>query len=189
MPCAIPPLDMRYSRVVARNGIGIDLVAFGADRRPATAPAVACLPGRVRRFSLVNYHYRNNLVLEIEGGLFVCYSGLAFSGRASDGATVQRGAVLGTLEEASRVAFLRNQDRTVAVDAYTTPYLYVEVYRRLPPRFERGAGMTGTTYTISSFDVVPPTEFWGSLGIDFVGNARSEIMAIRRGGPSDCEGA
>jgi hypothetical protein len=188
MPCAIPPLDMRYARVVGADSYGLDLVAFGADRQPAVAPVVASLQGRVRRWPMTAQGYLNNVILELEDGRFLCYSGLAFNGRASEGAVVPRGAVIGQIEPAARTSFLRSRLRTASVDPYTTPFCYVEAWSRLPPVFVTGRSTSGTIYRPEA-GFISPSEFWGSLGIDIVGPRGSQLMAIRRGGPSDCGSA
>lgn len=188
MPCAIPPLDMRYSRVVGRNAFGIDLVAFGANRRPASAPVVAALPGRIRRWQMIAEGYLNNTVIEIEGGGFLSYSGMAFTGRVAEGAIVQRGTVIGQIEPAALSSFSRRSLRTARVDPYTTPFLYLEAWSILPPQFDRGRSTAGTSYR-PAMGFINPDAFWGGLGIDFVGPAGSQVMAIRRGGPSDCGSA
>lgn len=186
MPCAIPPLDMRYARVVDQNAQGIDLMAFSAGRGAISAPAVACLPGRIHRYSMARYEYRNNVILETDVG-FICYSGLAFGGRAADGTTVARGAVIGQIETPGRISMLRIRDRTAGASP-TYPYLHIEAWNRMPPLFVSRLTHNGTTWSLSD-GAISPASFWGMLGIDFVGPEHSQIMAIRRGGPSDCGGA
>ena len=184
MTCAIPPLDQRYSRVAGRSAVGLDLVAFGADRRPTVAPVVAALPGRVRRFTMATFDYINAVVLELGDGRYLCYSGLAFGGRAADGRVVERGAVIGQIEPASRTAILRARAHTASVNAYSTPYVNVEAWSQLPPTFSSSRSVTGTQWRpLAGF--INPEAFWSSLGIDIVGEPGSQIMAVRAGGPSD----
>lgn len=181
---------MRYARVVSTNGQGIDIVAFSAGR-PAGAPVVSPIAGIAHPAAhLLRYGYRNAVVIEVPGAradgrpLFVCLSGLAFVGRPEEGAEVLAGTPIGAIEVPGRIDFLRVRDRTAGVDP-THPYLHVEAWTSSPPRFASRIGVTGTVYSIES-GAMGPSAFWGALGIDFIGPARSQTMAVRRGGPSDC---
>lgn len=184
--CALPPLDMRYSRVVAQNAHGIDLMAFGADRRPAGATVVAPVAGVVRlRTGYVRYGYRNAVVIEAAGAdrpTFVCLSGLAFAGRAEDGSYVRSGMPVGQIEVPSRIDFLRSRDRTAGADA-DLPYLHVESWTQDPPRFESHRTLRGEEWRLEG-GVISPAEFWSSVGIDFSGRYGSQTMLIRQGGPA-----
>lgn len=189
LSCGLPPVDMRYSRVVAVNGQGLDIVAFGADRRPASAPVVAPFSGTVRRDSPASrYGYLNLLVIEVADPsrsrpLFVALSGLAFSGRAPGGSIVRAGEQVGTIEPPNAFSFARANFRTAGADP-RNPYLNVEVWTSLAPRFETGRSITGTTYTYVS-GAIEPGLFWAEAGIDLVGRRGSQQMLVRAGGPSD----
>lgn len=188
LSCAIPPLDMRYSRVVARNAQGMDLMAFGADRRPAGAQVVAPLGGTVHRLGeLTRYEYRNAVVIEVAAQRYVCLSGLAFSGRAEAGAVVGPGTVIGSLEVPGRMDFLRSRDRTSGASP-NHPYLHVEVWSRLPPVFDSHLGASGIRYSLVSGSIAPG-EFWPSVGLDFSGTRGSEMLLVRAGSNADCRGA
>lgn len=188
LSCALPPLDMRYSRVVARNAQGMDLMAFGADRRPAGAEVVAPFAGRVHRpGELARFEYRNAVVIEMQPDRFVCLSGLAFSGRAAAGSTVSPGSPVGTIEVPSRLDFLRIRDRTAGADPQQ-PYLHVEVWTRLPPVFASQMSVSGTRYVLES-GALQPGSFWPSVGLDFSGRSGSETLLVRAGSPADCRGA
>lgn len=190
LSCGLPPVDMRFARVVAINGQGLDIVAFSGGH-PSGAPVVSPIAGIAHPSAgLLRYGYRNAVVIEAQGArpdghsLYVCLSGLAFEGRPDDGMIVQAGTPVGAIEVPGRIDFLRSRDRTAGVDS-ANPYLHVEAWTLSPPRFTSRVGVMGPVYSIET-GVVSPSEFWGGLGIDFVGPARSQTMAIRRGGPSDC---
>jgi hypothetical protein len=168
---------MRYTRVVAKNAQGLDLVAFNGPVS-TTAPAVAILSGRVRRYSMAAYDYLNAVVLELGDGRYLCYSGLAFSGRAADGIVVERGAVLGQIEPATRTSILRARAHTAGVNAYQTPYLNVEAWSQLPPTFTASRGVGGTNWRPDR-GFINPADFWSSLGIELVGAPGSQILAVR----------
>lgn len=183
LACALPPLDQRYARVVAVNAQGIDLVAFSRGR-PSGGAVLSALPGTVHRLgTFLAYGYRNAVAVESEG-TFVCYSGLRFEGRPEDGASVASGQRIGEIEVPGRIDFLRSRDRTAGADP-TYAYLHVEVWDRLPPLFVSAATVRGTTFRLER-GAIAPQAFWPSLGIDFVGAPRSQVMAVRLGGPSDC---
>jgi hypothetical protein len=188
MPCALPPLDQRYSRVVAVDAQGIDLVAFGADRRPTAAAVVAALPGRViRDGGYTRYGYRNSVIVESAfvgmRSIWICYSGLAFGGRAPAGEMIRAGGAIGTIELPSVMPIMRTTDRTAGVSP-REPYLHVEAWDRFPPVYSDSRSLTGTDWRLEQ-GAISPRAFWPSIGIDFVGPAGSQVLAIRAGGPAD----
>lgn len=185
LSCALPPLDQQHARVVATNAQGIDLVSFGARNEPTGAPVVSPLDGTIYRSGdLTRYGYRNAVVLQAPDGIFICLSGLAFGGRAESGQAVRAGTVIGQVEVPSSIDFLRVRDRTAGVNP-RNPYLHMEVWNRLPPRFAEHLSTQGLTWTLES-GVINPREFWPSIGIDFVGPVGSQTMAIRMGSIADC---
>lgn len=46
MTCALPPLDMRFARVVAKTSRGMDFMYFEPDGRPRSEPVVSPIPRR-----------------------------------------------------------------------------------------------------------------------------------------------
>lgn len=187
--CAIPPLDQRYARVVAVNGQGLDMVAFGADRRPTGGRVVSPFAGTVRLSGALRFGYLNPVVIEVTDPsrsrpVYVCISGLAFGGRASSGTSVQPGTPIGTIAIPERTDYLRSRAITAGTDPMH-PYINVQVWTTLTPMYDLVHTIRGNEYRYQS-GALEPVAFWRSVGLDLVGRPGSQQMLVRAGSPADC---
>jgi hypothetical protein len=186
--CALPPVDMRYARVVAVDNQGLDIVSFDG-RHPVASAVIAAVPGVVTRHTWPQTaDYRHAVQIDVSEAagrpLWVVYSGLEFGSRVPAGSRVRPGDVIGRTEMPTRTSFLRVRDRTAGCNP-TVPYLHVEVWTRMPPPFVQRLGTSGP-YHVPEGNVLDPRTFWPSVGLTFVGQRGSERLVVRRGSPADC---
>lgn len=192
MTCAIPPVDMRFARVVAKTARGMDFMYFDPDGTPRSGPVVAPLAGwMLDGMSFAQMHLRRALLYRFEDGTYAVFSGMTTTGRPPFGAHLERGAVLGQLDQPGSftertLRAFRGLDVTAGADPIY-PYLHMEFWAELPT-IREWLTTRGRQWIADGGRRINPVEWWRAQGFELVGPSRSETLQAVVGGPSDPSG-
>lgn len=192
MTCAIPPVDMRFARVVAKTSRGMDFMYFEPDGTPRAGPVVAPLAGWISGGeTFARMHLRHALLYRFDDGTYAVLSGMSPIGRPEYGAHTSRGTVLGQTDQPSdfterTLRAFRGSDVTAGADPIY-PYLHMELWSELPT-IREWLTTRGREWIADGGRRINPVTWWRAQGFELIGPSRSETLQAVVGGPSDPSG-